>query len=101
MLDLITKSKIRQRIILLFINNKGKEYYINEIARLVNTTAGTTQRELNKLLQNDFVLHERKGNMVLFRLNETNPLFKEIEFIINKTIGIEGTLRLELQKIKG
>jgi predicted nucleotidyltransferase len=101
MLDLISKSKIRQKIILLFINNKGNDYYINKIARLVNTSAGTTQRELKKLLQNGFLVYERKGNLVLFRLNETNPLLKEIESIINKTIGIEGSLRTELQKIKG
>lgn len=100
MLELISKSKIRQRIILLFINNQEQEYYINEIARLVRTSSGTAQRELNKLLKNSLLVHERKGNLVLFKLNKSNPLLKEIETIVNKTIGIEGFLGEELKKIK-
>lgn len=101
MLDLITKSKIRQKMILLFMNNKGEDYYINQIARIIGTTSGTTQRELNKLLKNSLVTHERKGNLVLYKLNESHPLLKEIESIVNKTIGIEVVLKEELTKLKG
>jgi len=101
MLDLISKSKIRQRIILLFINNKGKEYYINQIAKIVGTSAGTTQRELNRLLKSSLITYERKGNLSLFKLNEKNPLLKEIESIVNKTIGLEIILKNEVKKLRG
>jgi len=101
MLNLISRSKIRQRIILLFVNNRGKEYYINEIARIVNTTSGTAQRELNKLIKNSFITYQRKGNLVLLRLNEANPLLKELVSIVNKTIGIESVLKEEFSKLSG
>ena len=46
MLDLLGKSKIRKKIILTFVYNRGKEFYLSEIARMVKTSAGTAQREL-------------------------------------------------------
>ena len=65
----------------------------NEIARMIGTSSGTTQRELQRLLKNDFVTYARKGNLVLYRLNEKNLLLKEIEGIVKKTIGIKALLR--------
>ena len=99
MLELIAKSKIRQRIILLFTFNRGKEYYINEIARIVKTSSGTTRRELRKLVRSSFLKFEKKTNAVYYRLNEGNPLLKDLESIIKKTIGIETLLRDELHKV--
>ena len=99
MIDLISRSKIRQKIILLFIYNRKKEYYVNEISRIIETSSGTTQRELQRLLKNDFITYSRKGNLVLYRLNHENSLLKEIEGIVHKTIGIETLLRKEFSQI--
>jgi predicted transcriptional regulator with HTH domain len=35
MLDILGKSKIRKRIILAFVYNHRKEFYLSEIARMV------------------------------------------------------------------
>ena len=101
MLDLISHSKIRRKIILLLIYNRDKTYYINEIARIVGTSSGTAQRELRRLSENDFVSISRKGNLVLYGINEANPLLKEIEGIIQKTIGIEEILKKAFKEIPG
>lgn len=100
MLNLLTKSKIRQRIILLFIYNPQKLYYINEISRLIKTSSGNAQRELEKLFKSGFLLKEKKANLVYFKLNRTNPLLAEIKGIIDKTIGLEYILKEELNGIK-
>jgi predicted nucleotidyltransferase len=99
MLDLFTKSKIRQRIILLFIYNQNKEFYLSEVAKIVKTSAGTAQRELNKLLQGDFLVFKKKANLSIFMLNKRYSLLKEVESIIKKTLGIEVELKNELSKI--
>lgn len=99
MLHLITKSKIRQRILLLFIYNPGKEYYINEIAKLIKTSAGTTQRELEKLLVNGLLIKDRRANLVYYRLNSKNLLLPDIKNIIDKTIGLDYVLRKELSEL--
>jgi len=100
MIDLLTKSKIRQRIILLFIYNQGKEFYLSEIAKEIHSSPGTTQRELEKLLRNDFLLFKKKANLSLYMLNKQYSLLEEVESIVKKTIGIEFMLKNRLVQIE-
>jgi len=99
MLELFTKSRIRQRIILLFVYNQNKEFYLSEIAKIVRTSAGTAQRELNKLLHSDFIIFKKKANLNIYILNTHYSLLKEIESIVKKTLGIEVELKKELSRI--
>lgn len=99
MLEIITKSKIRRKLILLFLYNQNKEFYLSEIARQVGTSPGTTQRELNRLLENDFIIFKKKANLNMYRLNLEYALLREIESIVKKTIGIETELKKALSRI--
>lgn len=98
MLEFITKSKIRQRIILLFLYNQNKEFYLSEIAKKVGTSPGTAQRELNRLLDNDFISFKKMANLSIYSLNKRYSLLKEIEAIVQKTFGIEVQLKNELSR---
>lgn len=100
MLDLFTKSKIRKNIILLFLYNQNREFYLSEIAKIVGTSAGTAQRELNKLLENDFIIFKKKANLSIYTLNTRYSLLEEVESIVKKTMGIEVELKKELKKLK-
>ena len=99
MFELLTKSKIRKNIILLFVYNQRKEFYLSEIARKVNTSPGTAQRELNRLMAVDFVIFCKTANLNVYKLNLKHPLLGEIESIVQKTFGVEVELRAELSKI--
>jgi predicted nucleotidyltransferase/predicted transcriptional regulator with HTH domain len=101
MLAIIGRSEIRKKIILLFVYNQRKEFYLSEIARRVNTSAGTAQRELNRLLSLDFITFSKRGNLNFYKLNETYSLLREIEAVVRKTIGIEVELGNGLSKVKG
>jgi predicted nucleotidyltransferase len=101
MLDILGKSKIRQKIILLFVYNKEQEFYLSEIARKVKTSAGTAQRELNRLLDMDLVTFWKRGNLSVYKLNQNFPLMGEFEVIVRKTLGIEVELRKALIGVKG
>jgi predicted nucleotidyltransferase len=101
MFDILGKSKIRKKIILSFVYNQGKEFYLSEIARRARTSAGTAQRELNKLLAQDFITFRKRGNLNIYRLNESYGLLDEIKSIVRKTFGIEIELGKELNKVKG
>jgi predicted nucleotidyltransferase len=101
MLGILTKSAIRRKIIILFVYNQRKEFYLSEIARMVKTTPGTAQRELNRLLTQDFIAFRKKGNLNLYKLNPGYALLREIEVIVRKTFGAEVELKKELGKVKG
>jgi predicted nucleotidyltransferase len=100
MLNLLSKSGIRRKIILLFVYNQEKEFFLSEIARQVKTSAGTAQRELNRLRAMDFVGFRKKGNLSLYKLNLGFSLLEEIEAIVRKTFGIEVELGKELRRVK-
>lgn len=86
---------------MLFVYNKQKEYYLSEVARQVKTSAGTAQRELNKLRTTGFLTFMKRGNLSVYKLNEGYPLLTEIENIVRKTIGIEVELGRALAGIRG
>lgn len=100
MLDLIFKSKIRKKLLLLFVYNPEKKYYINEIARMVGTSSGTAQRELEKLASFDILVKIKKANVAYFYINKNNPILGDLKKIIEKTIGLEIILKKELEKSK-
>ena len=101
MLDLITKSSIRRKIVLLLVYNQEREFYLSEIARSVRTSAGTAKRELNRLLDADLVTFRKLGRLNLYRLNTRHSLFTEIVTIVRKTVGVEVELARELAKVDG
>lgn len=101
MLDLITKSKIRKKILRLLFANQDKAFYLSEIARAVDTSAGTCQRELRKMVSAGILIISQKAHLKFFTVNKANPLFQELRRIIRKTIGIEEELKSILKKISG
>ena len=101
MVDILFKSKIRQKILSRFFANEGRRFYINEMARLVNTTQGTCRRELNKLVDMGVLTTTKEGNLLYYRVNKQTPLYREFSAIIQKTIGIEAKLKSLLQGFKG
>ena len=101
MFNLLGRSRIRQKIILLFVYNKGREFYLSEIARQVRTSAGTAQRELNRLRDMDLVTFGKKGHLSVYELNVRFPLLAEIEAIVRMTLGIEVELKKALAGIPG
>ena len=100
MLNILTKSKIRQKIILLFLYNRSREFYLSEIAKMVKTSAGTAQRELNRLLEGDLIAFVKKAGLSMYRLNKEYALLSEVESIVKKTFGVEVALRGELSSVK-
>ncbi|MFA4843713.1 MAG: nucleotidyltransferase domain-containing protein [Candidatus Margulisiibacteriota bacterium] len=95
----MSKSKIRRRIILLFVYNPNKEYYLSEIARTIGASSGTAQRELNRLLLADLASFKQRGRQKLYSLNKSYALLNEVGSIIKKTFGVELELKKALGKI--
>jgi predicted nucleotidyltransferase len=99
--DILFKSKIRQKILSRFFADESRRFYINEMARLVNTTQGTCRRELNKLVDTGVLTTTKEGNLLYYQVNKQTPLYREFSAIIQKTIGIEAKLKSLLQGFKG
>ena len=97
----ITKSKLREELLMLYITNPTKKYYLRELERILDFSVGNIRRELINLENSGLFLSENKGNLVYFFLNKKYPLLKEVKSIILKTSGVSKILRNNLKKIKG
>ena len=96
----ITKSKLREELLMLYITNPTKKYYLRELERILDFSVGNIRRELINLENSGLFLSENKGNLVYFFLNKKYPLLKEVKSIILKNSGVSKILRNNLKKIK-
>ena len=97
----ITKSKTREKILRHFFSDPGKRYYLRQLEKILGLSVGNVRRELLSLEKSGLFKKEEMGNQTYYFLNKNGALFDEYKKIIFKTIGVEGTLKKELQKIKG
>ena len=100
-IKLLFKSKIRQKILAAFFSDESRKFYINEMARMVNTSQGTCRRELNRLVETGILLSSRTGNLQYYEININTPFYNEFRTIIQKTIGIEAIIKGKLHRLKG
>jgi len=97
----ITKSKLREELLVLYFTNPNKKYYLRELERILNFSVGNIRRELIKLESTGLFLNENKGNLVYYYLNQSYPLFDELKSIISKTSGTPKMLQNILGKFEG
>jgi predicted nucleotidyltransferase len=95
----ISKSRIRRELLALFYTNPGRTYYLRELSRLLECSAGSLRRELLKFQKDGLFLTERKGNLVFYSLNMGHPLYKEMRGIVAKTVGVVGSLKQALKSV--
>jgi predicted nucleotidyltransferase/predicted transcriptional regulator with HTH domain len=97
----LTKSRLRKKLLSYFFTNPESNFYLREIASIVDTDPGNLSKELSKLENEGVFLSHERGNQKYFLLNKDYPLYKELKSIIFKTIGIKGALEELLKNIKG
>jgi len=89
----ITKSRLRNKILLHFFTNIDDEMYLREMALTLKEDPGNLSKELSKLEKEGIFISQFRGKQKYFFLNKTYPLFNELKSIIFKTIGIKGSLK--------
>jgi len=90
---LLSFSKNKALLLRLFYTNPDREYYIQEIGRILGKKPGTFQRTLYNLERQRILTSVYKANARFFRANRDHPLFEEIKSIIFKTVGVTESLK--------
>jgi len=97
----ITKSRLRNKILLHFFTNTDDEMYLREMALRLKEDPGNLSKELSKLEKEGIFISQFRGKQKYFFLNKVYPLFNEIKSIIFKTIGIKGSLQNIINETSG
>jgi predicted nucleotidyltransferase len=98
---LLGRSRIRQRILALLIDDPERRRHLRAIARSVGTSAGTAARELGRLENAGLVTRTREGGQVYFRAQTESPLYGPIREIVRQTIGAPDVIRRSLAGLGG
>ena len=89
MLDTLVTSKTRIKLILKFFLNPGSNAYLRGLAEEFGESSNAVRLELNRFEDAGLLESEANGNKKLYKANQKHPLYKDINSIIRKTIGID------------
>ena len=84
---LLGRSRIRQRILVLLVDDPARRYHLRAIARAVGTSAGTAARELGHLERVGLVTRMPEGAQVYYQAEGESPLLEPVREIVRKSIG--------------
>ena len=92
-------GRTRGAILALLYGHADQCFYTRQIAREVDTSVGAVQRELENLSKVGLIVRSSVGSQVFYQANREAPIFREMQALVNKTIGIFSVLRSALHPL--
>ena len=92
-------GRTRGAILALLYGHADRSFYTRQIAREVNASVGAVQRELENLSKVGLIVRKSVGSQVFYQANRGAPLFREMQALVNKTIGVFSILRSAMQSL--
>lgn len=102
-LEDIIISRVRVKILTIFLSNPGKIYHVRDIVRKVEEEINAVRRELAHMEKSGMVAKEPRANRLFYQFRKDYPLYFEIAEIIAKITGLGGSIlknKAKLGKIK-
>ena len=76
-------------------------WFMTELARYLEVTPSSLQRELESLVASGFLLRRQDGRRVYFKADTESSLFPELRGLVEKTAGIIQELKAAIQTFGG
>nr|HPL82733.1 TolC family protein [Candidatus Omnitrophota bacterium] len=83
-MSLLSKNKVS--LLKFFYAHPDKQFYIQEMGRLLGKKPGVFQRALKNLYDQGLLISEYKANARFFSINKKSPIYNEIRSIISKSV---------------
>ena len=99
MLESLITSKTRIRLLIKFFLNITNKGYLNSLANEFGESTNSIRKELNNLFSAGYLEKHIENNKVIYSANISHPLFKIIQKIVKKHLGIEEILETVYNKI--
>jgi predicted nucleotidyltransferase len=81
-------GQTRGRILSTLYGTPDEAFFVRQIARRVDVSVGTVQRELTTLADAGLLLRAQTGNQVFYRANRDHPAYAELHDLLAKTTGV-------------
>lgn len=89
-------GQTRGRVLALLYGSPDETLFVRQIARQVETSVGTVQRELNLLADAGLIKRSTVGNLVFYQANQEHPEYPELRALLAKTAGVFQMLKRAL-----
>ena len=99
MLETLITSKTRLRLLIKFFLNITNKGYLNSLANEFGESTNSIRKELNNLSSAGYLVKKNVNNKIIYKANSFHPLFKIIQKIVQKHLGIEEILETVYNKI--
>ena len=86
-------SKTRQGVLTATFLQSDRWWYLSELAQHLGIRPSSLQTELPELEKGEFLLSKKDGNRIYYKANSDFPLFREIQQILIKTVGLQDVLK--------
>lgn len=91
-LEDIIISRVRVKILELFLLNPKVMLHVREIVRQVDEEINAVRRELAHLEKAGLVSKEHRANRLFYTFRKDYPLYDDLMRLINKTAGLGGSI---------
>ena len=92
-------GRTRGALLALLYGRADQSFYTRQIAREVDTSIGAVQRELENLSRVGLIVRKSVGSQVFYQANLNAPIFREMQALVNKTVGILSILQAALHPL--
>ncbi len=96
--DIIT-SKVRIKILELFLSDTGEMYHVRGIAREVKEEINAVRRELGRLEKAGILKKEPRGNRLYYWVRSDYPFYGDLLSIVAKTTGLGAAIIENRKKV--
>lgn len=100
---LIFSSKTKDKIILLLYSHPKTQYHMRQTERLVAERINSVREALLSLVEEGFIVQERRGRKLLFQANQQGLYYDELLRMVAKNSGLGKRIikeKMRLGKIK-
>ncbi len=99
MIETLITSKTRVKLLLKFFLNSETKSYLRNLEAEFGESTNAIRLELNKFEKAGMLQTEFEGNKKLFKANVSHPLFKDINNIVFKYIGLDWIVEHIVSKL--
>ncbi len=103
MLEDIIISRVRVKVLTLFLTHPGTIFHVRDIVRKIGEEINAVRRELSHMEKVGIVSKEQRANRLFYTMRKDYPLYHELLEIIGKSSGLGWDIikqKAKLGKVK-
>lgn len=98
MIQTLISSKTRIKLLVKFFLNSSTTSYLRGLEEEFNESTNSIRIELNRFEKAGFLESYSQSNKKVFKVNVKHPLFKDINSIVLKLVGLDHVIDYVLQR---